>query len=224
MIIAISQPTVFPWIGYFDIIKKCDVFVFLDDVQIQKRGWQTRNKIKNPNTNSSEIWLNIPIKKTGLETKINEAQIDNSQDWKNKHIKTLDACYGKNFRDSHWIQEHYKKHWDYLVDFNITFIKNCCQYLDIKTNFKISSELNVSGKRTEKLVNICKKLNADCYLSTIGSKVYLENEKYFFEKNNIKIIYHDYTHPLYSQRGETFVPYLSILDLILNNEVDSKKI
>ena len=222
MLVAISQPTVFPWIGYFDIIKQSDIFIFLDDVQIHKRGWQTRNRIKNPHENPSEIWLNVPVKNTGLDTKINESIIDNSQNWQSKHIRTLDSCYGKNFRELDWLQEHYRKDWNYLVDFNIEFIKKCASYLDIETEFKISSEINVEGKKTEKLANICNFFKADSYLSTVGSKDYLDSEKKFFENLDIDIIYHNYEHPKYPQRGDNFISHLSILDLLLNTGLDSK--
>ena len=66
MIIAISQPTLYPWIGFFDIIEKSDIFVFLDDVQFNRHGWQQNNRIKDPKSDE-EVWLNIPIKKANLE-------------------------------------------------------------------------------------------------------------------------------------------------------------
>ena len=78
MILAISQPTLYPWIGFFDIIEKSDIFVFLDDVQFNRHGWQQNNRIKDPKSDE-EVWLNIPIKKASLENNINETKIDNSK-------------------------------------------------------------------------------------------------------------------------------------------------
>jgi len=223
MIIIITQPTLYPWIGFFDIIKNSDIFVFLDDVQFNRHGWQQNNRIKDPKSNE-EIWLNIPVKKTPLNTHIKDIQIDNSKKWQRKHIGTLDACYGKNFKQLEWLQELFRHDWKNLCDFNIEFIKQCCNYLDIKTKFFLSSELDILGTKTEKLVNICKYFNAGIYFTTIGAKdFYLKDDEHLFENEKIKVMYHNYEHPTYTQRGDVFVPYLSILDLILNCGDDSKK-
>ena len=222
MILSISQPTLYPWIGFFDIIKKSDTFVFLDDVQFNRHGWQQNNRIKDPNS-EQEVWLNIPVKKTNLDTKINEIKIDNSQKWKRKHIRALETCYGTNFKQIDWLTELFSKDYETLSSFNIDFIERCCKYLGIKTKLILSSTLNISGEKTEKLVNICKSLSADSYLSTIGTKEkYLKNEEHKFENVGIEVIYHDYTHPVYSQRGKKFLDHLSILDLILNMGSESK--
>ena len=224
MILAISQPTLYPWIGFFDIIEKSDIFVFLDDVQFNRHGWQQNNRIKDPKSDE-EVWLNIPIKKANLENNINEIKIDNSKKWKRKHVRALETCYGTNFKGMDWLVNLYSKEWENLSSFNIEFIEKCCKYLEIDTKLICSSTLNVSGKRTEKLVNICKIFSADSYLSTIGTKEnYLEEVEYMFKDVGIKVMYHDYLHPTYSQRGKKFLDHLSILDLILNLGNESKKI
>lgn len=222
MILSISQPTLYPWIGFFDIINKSDTFVFLDDVQFNRHGWQQNNRIKDPNS-EQEVWLNIPVKKTNLDTKINEIKIDNSQKWKRKHIRALETCYGTNFKQIDWLTELFSKDYETLSNFNIDFIQRCCKYLEIKTNLILSSTLNIPGEKTEKLVNICKSFSTDSYLSTIGTKEkYLKNEEHKFENVGIEVIYHDYIHPVYSQRGKKFLDHLSILDLILNLGSESK--
>jgi len=224
MIVAITQPTLYPWIGYFDIIRKSDILVFLDDVQFNRHSWQQNNRIKDPK-NDEEVWLNIPVKKTDLQTNINEIQIDNSKKWKRKHIRTLETCYGEKFRNMTWLGELYSEEWNNLSEFNIKFIKMCCEYLGINTKFVNSSELDISGKKTEKLVKICKHFSADSYLTTYGTKeYYLENDKHMFNNVNIEVIYHDFKHPEYYQRGKKFLDHLSILDLILNLNEESKKI
>ena len=117
------------------------------------------------------------------------------------------------------INEYYET----LSSFNVDFIERCCKYLEIKTKLILSSTLNIPGEKTEKLVNICKSFSTDSYLSTIGTKEkYLKNEEHKFENVGIEVIYHDYTHPVYSQRGKKFLDHLSILDLILNMGSESK--
>ena len=85
------QPTYLPWIGYFDLIKQADVFVFLSDVQFSKQGWQVKNKIKNK---ESEITLTIPVKRAPLNTLINQTKIDMSKRWKKTHLKSIYYSYG----------------------------------------------------------------------------------------------------------------------------------
>jgi len=133
------------------------------------------------------------------------------------------SLYGENLHEIEFLKKIYEKKWEKLVNFNLEFIKNCCEYLEIKTPLYRASELNVSGKRTELLLNICKKFDATKYLSTIGSKDYLDEEQHYFNKDNIQINYHEYKHPIYKQKGSVFLEKLSILDLLFNEKENSKK-
>ena len=218
MIIAISQPTFVPWLGYFDIIKKSDIFVFLDNVKFEKRSWQMRNKIKmSINNKEEEEWIRIPTK-SGSNAIIKDVLIDNTQKWREEHLKKFSSYYGKDFEKNNFLNEIYEKKWEKLVDFNIEFIEKCCNYLGIKTKFRRASELNSQGKKSELLLNICLEMKSCQYLSTIGAKEYLDKDKEMFESKNIEIIYHEYDHPKYKQKGKRFIEKLSILDLPILNE------
>ena len=217
MIISISQPTFFPWIGYFNIIKNSDVFIFLDNVKFQKHSWQMRNRIKNISKNSdSEVWMFVPTKGVKSDTLIKDVIIDNSKNWKQKHIKTLKNNYSKSFEQIKFLTQIYDNEWNKLADFNIESITKCCQYLGIKTKLIKASDLLVMGKKSELVLNISKELNADEYFAAAGSKDYLEDYRDDFEDAGIKITYHNYAHPIYKQKGNRFLPNLSILDLILS--------
>jgi len=223
MIIAISQPTTFPWLGYFDIIKKSDVFVFLDNVKFEKRSWQMRNKLKMGTKNKeSEIWIGIPTRLEKTNTLIKDVLIDNNQDWKKKHLYTFLSLYGKKYQEISFLQEMYEEEWDKLAEFNIEFIKKCSKYLGINTKMEKASEMSIDQKKSQLLLNICKKFNATEYLTTIGSKVYLENDKKIFDDANIKITYHEYRHPVYKQKGKKFLEKLSVLDLLFNEKEKAK--
>lgn len=223
--ISISQPTLFPWMGYFNIIKNSDIFVFLDNVKFEKRSWQMRNRIKTVNGEEEEIvWINIPTKILDSKTIINDVKIDNTQDWKRKHLQSFKVNYGHRFGKVKFLVEMYEQEWEKLVDFNINFISNCCKYLGIETKIFRASEQNVEGSKSKLLVNICKKFSATEYLSTVGAKDYLENDKNLFLKENIQIKYHEYSQPIYKQNGKNFLEKLSILDLLFNEELNSKKI
>ena len=92
--ILITQPTFLPWLGYFDLIDQADVLVFLDDVQLDKRSWQTRNRILSSNGNTM---LSIPIKKTAQREKIviKDAKVENSFNWQKKHLSSIKHSYAK---------------------------------------------------------------------------------------------------------------------------------
>ena len=221
MIVGIAQPTFFPWIGYYNIIKNSNMFVFLDNVKFEKHSWQMRNRVKNSSKHSdSEVWMSVPTKGVTNNTLIKDVIIDNTKNWKQKHVKTLKNNYSKSFQEIKFLTQIYDNEWNKLVDFNIESITKCCQYLGIKTKLIKASDLSAAGKKGDLVLNICKELNADEYFSTIGSKDYLEDYRDSFEDARIKITYHNYTHPIYKQKGNNFLPNLSILDLILS-ELDN---
>lgn len=223
MMVSISQPTLFPWLGYFDIIKKSDIFVFLDIVKFKKRSWQMRNKLKMITPEKEvETWIRIPTKIENSDTPIKNVLIDNTQKWKSQHITAFQDLYGNDSKNIKFLNELYEKNWEKLSDFNIEFISKCCEFLEIKTPLYRSSELDVTGKKSELLLQICKKLNASEYLSTVGSKDYLENDKELFSESKIRINYHEYNHPKYKQKGNKFISHLSILDLLFNEKENSK--
>jgi hypothetical protein len=224
MIVSISQPTLFPWLGYFDMIKKSDTFVFLDNVKFQKRSWHMRNQLKVTSKDHEQpTWIRIPTKnKTSNELIMNVA-LDNDHNWKKTHLKTFEFNYGINIEQIPFLQKLYKKEWTCLSDFNIEFITECCKYLGINTKLKKASELSVDGKKSNLILNICKKVGATKYLANHGSKQYLEKDREIFQNAKIDLEYHDYQHPHYKQRGINFIEKLSILDLLFNKFDKSKE-
>lgn len=213
MIVAIHQPQYLPWPGYFNKIIKCDIFVFLDDVQYKKNEWQNRNKIK---TARGEIWLTVPVHyKFGQ--KINEVEIDNSIFWAKDHIKTIKINYQKSpfFKDFFpVIEDLLSKKYTKLVEINVASVKSILEYLGIKKQIIMSSALKVETEKTDRLVDICKKLSATVYLSGIGAKGYLEEEK--FKKENIKVEFQNFSISVYPQLYGGFISNLSIIDMIFN--------
>lgn len=222
MIVSISQPTLFPWVGYFNLIKNSDIFVFFDNVKFEKRSWQMRNKLKMIIENEETYaWINIPTRNITQKTLIKDALIDNTIRWKSKHLSFFNSHYGKDIDDIKFLLEMYKKDWENICDFNIEFITNCCHFFGIKTKIFRASELDVKGKRSQLLLNICKKFNATEYLSGPAAKVYLDEDKEIFEKEKIKITYNNFKHPIYKQRGKLFIEKLSVLDMLFNEKINS---
>lgn len=223
MILSTSQPTLYPRVGYFNMIKNSDVFVFLDNVKFKKQTWHMRNRLKSGSKiDESEIWVHIPTNLSKTNTMIKDVLIDNSQDWKKKHLDIFQYNYGNTYRDIDFLSELYHNNWDKIADFNIEFIKKCCQYLEIETKLVRASELNLEGKKSELILDICKQLKADELLANSGSNNYLEDDKDIFQNENIKISYHNYVHLKYGQKGEKFFKDLSILDLLFSENKNSK--
>ena len=219
------QPTYIPWLGYFDLIDSVDKFIFLDDVKLEKCSWQVRNRIKTP---QGELYLTIPVISTKGRDKliINEVIIDDSKLWRKKHLKSIFYAYKKSefFNEVYpFIEELINNKIIRLCDFTINIITTISDRIGINKEFILSSSLkNLSGKKEDRVVSICKEVDFKMYLSPQGSAIYIEKELPGgkFPKNNIDLFYQKYEHPVYKQIYSDFLPYMSILDLLFNYGFD----
>ena len=213
---SIMQPSHLPWAGYFNLIKETDLFVFLDDAQFSKNSWHSRNKIL---INCKESWIGVPIKKKKLNTSLNETEIDNSKDWKNKHLKTLKQNYCKHpFKDEvieifEFIEKLDENN---LATFNIKIIKFISKKMNFNTKFINSSKLDINKKRTAKIIEILNYFKVNEYLSPIGAKEYLIEDN-FSKQTAVELIFQKFKPKNYTQfRCENFVSHLSIIDIVAN--------
>jgi hypothetical protein len=155
-----------------------------------------------------------------------DVKINNEIPWRRKNYKKICAGYNKAkffhlYKD--YFENLYKKEWENIFDLNFETIKQVIRWLDIKVKIIIESELGVSGQQTERLVNVCKKLGADTYISGIGGKKYLDEKS--FEKNKIILKYQNYNTIRYLQHlSKSFIPNLSIIDLLANMGSESGKL
>ena len=211
---AIIQSNYVPWKGYFDIIHEVDAFVFLEDVQYTRRDWRNRNKIKTP---GGIKWISVPIIR-GTNLMIYETKIDYSQDWREKHKKTIHhshaSCeYYDNYKED--IFGIYTKKYETISELNIAAIKKISALLGIETVFVNSKDLNTSGTKDDKLIEICQKVGADHYISGPAARDYIVKDK--FEKGGIVLEYKDYSeYPEYKQLWGEFNHFVSVIDLIFN--------
>ena len=177
MIVSVHQPQYLPWLGYFDKIDKSDCFVFLDTVQYKVREFQNRNKIR---TKTGWIWLSVPVKSKGAHDQpIADVRIDNESDWAEEHKKSLEVWYGR----APFFEEYfpffcatYEKKWDRLLDLNVHIIKFFLHKFGIQTRIVFESELGTTQKSTQRIIEICRKLNAEVYLSGAGGRDILGHE------------------------------------------------
>lgn len=214
---VILQPAYVPWRGYFHQIYKADVFIFYDDVQYDRRGWQNRNRIK---TAAETKWLSIPTlckNSAANNTLINQIQIDPAQsNWRKKHWKTLQQSYRKAPFFAAYeklLVDFYSRPDKFLADFTIDLTIALARELSIKnTRFLRSSDLLGKGSKTNRLLSLLDAVNADHYITGAAAKDYLEEEKLL--KAGITLEYMEYNYPEYNQLYPPFDGQVSILDLL----------
>ncbi len=216
MRLVIHQPNFLPYVGFFHKLSLADTFVMMDNTQYDKK-FTNRNKIKIPDGWS---WLTVPINKEHKFLPNKLVEINNKENWKEMHWKKITRSYtnSKFFKKNYksFFEEVYSKEWKFLFELNSELLRQIIDWLGLKIQIIKESELNINGNSTERLVNVCKELGAETYVSGVGGKEYM-NEK-LFQKNNIKIEYQKFQCPTYTQIfGGDFIPNLSIIDLLFNN-------
>lgn len=216
MKIAIMQPTFLPWIGYFVMIARVDAFVFLDCVQFERCSWQSRNKIK---LNGKEHFVSLHLQHASFNELIQNIRLNNEILWRKKLLKTIYHAYNKseNFKEIYEILEYALFHFENLSELNIFLIKQFSLILKLKTPLIKASSLSIlPAKKENLLLEICKFLKADEYLSPDGSKNYLEPARALFMNKGVSVEYFDMIHPVYTQQNNNFIKYLSVIDLLFN--------
>ena len=215
-VVAIMQPTYLPWMGYFAMMDRVDVFVFLDSVQFARRSWQQRNRIKSQN---GAQMLTVPVVKKGLrEQFICDARIDRSRRFEEKHHRAIERAYAKApffLNYSGGLMDNLHENADYLGDYNIGIINWLREQFNIDCKLERSSNLGVRGKKAELLCRICQEVDGDHYLSALGSKAYLD-EAVEFTDAGITVDYNPFNHPIYPQLHGPFEPFLSAIDLLFH--------
>lgn len=215
--IAIIQSNYIPWKGYFNIIKCVDEFVLLDDVQYTRRDWRNRNRIK---TQSGLRWLSIPVEVKG-QYLINIKDVRTAgTDWRLNHWRQIEEAY-KKAPYFEWLAPGLKDLYvndteQRLSAINHKFIRLINSLLNIDTPIRWSMEFDApAADKSERLVNICKVLQADEYISGVAAKDYLQES--LFHRNDIQVRWTDYSNfPEYKQLYDSFEHSVSVIDLLFN--------
>jgi len=214
MIVGIMQPYLFPYIGYFQLIKAVDTFVIYDDVNFIKQGWINRNRIL---LNGRDFMFNIMLKGASSFKKINEIDVrDNNQ----KLITTIEQSY----RKAPYFSEAYPVISNILLNKEpnlARYLSNSLsviiEYLGIQVSILISSKIekDASLKGDDKVINICNQLKATNYINAIGGQELYSKKK--FSENGL-ILNFIRTKPIvYKQFKDPFIPWLSIIDVMMFN-------
>jgi len=227
MKVAIMQPYVFPYIGYFQLINAADVFVIYDDVNFRKQSWLNRNKIL---LNGNEFLFTFPCKGISSFKKINEIQIDYGKKPFEKFKKLIEQAYRKapHFTKAmKFIEKIMDEKPQNISELGKLSVLELCNYLEIKTTILISSEKfsdSVELIKEYRLKNICKKIGAVDYINAQGGQQLYSKKD--FSKENINLNFLIPNDDIrYSQiNSEDFIPWLSIIDLIMHNSLDECKL
>ena len=213
--IVISQPMFLPWIGMFEQLNLCDIFIYYDDVQFpQGRNFINRVQIK---TKDGIKWLTVPIDRKNSGKLINETIISYNDNWREKHLAIIKQSFAKSkFKHEVFeiVEDIYSKKFITISEFNIYSFKVISNYFNLRKEFFISSQLNINYKSSKRLLEITKNFNANIYITGLGALKYIDYD--VFENDNISLEYMDYNLSEYTQLFPTFTPYVSILDLIAN--------
>jgi len=226
MKIAIMQPYFLPYIGYFSLFEKVDKFILLDDVQFQRKSWMTRNRIINLNGGST--YINLPTKKAPLDSLIKEIKVNNEENWRLKLENQL-QIYQK--------APYYKKVNEFLLDTlsgcnseslvetNYRILMGVLNYLHIDCEVDIFSEMGLHiapvNAADEWALNITKAMNATEYYNPPGGVNIFDKQKYV--DNNIELIFLKNKLNPYQQFNGDFNPGLSIVDVMMFNDVEKIK-
>ena len=213
------QPYFLPYIGYFQLLNAVDKYVIYDNIQYTKKGWINRNRILQ---NGKDLMITIPLEKDSDYLDVKERSLSVGFD-KKKLLNQIRESYRKapyfeqviplterivNFDDNNLF--HY-------ID---NSVREICRYLGINTEIIISSSLGIdhSLKGQDKVIAICKELKATDYYNAIGGQELYSPEE--FKKENINLHFISSSPIEYKQFANEFVPWLSILDVMMFNSLE----
>ena len=222
MIVAVHQPQYLPWLGYFDKMRIADVFCYLDNVQYKKNEWQNRNRIK---TAHSPQWVTVPVRYR-FPQKINEVEVNNTQNWHKKHLQALITNYSKApyFKDYiTQFEDCFSRNWMLLSDLNVFLCERLRELLGLHHKPTVlASNLTLRDEPTDRLIDICKAMGADAYLCGQDGEKYMNLDR--FKENGIRVVIQEFKHPVYPQLFNQFESHLSVVDLLFNCGPESMEI
>jgi len=222
MILTAHQPVYIPWLGLFHKIFLADKFCVFDIAQYQIKDYNNRNLIK---THTGPIWLSVPVEsKNHFQKKICDIKIVNNG-WNKKHFKSIEQSYRNAMfykENIGGIEKILMTKYEYLTDLNTDILRFMLTAFDINVPIVKASDYEFTGAKSDLVLDMCVKLNADKYIFGSQGRNYADVAS--FNNKNIGIYFQDYIHPEYKQLHGQFAPYMSALDLLFNEGPNSKEI
>jgi len=216
MIVAALQPGYLPWLGFFDLMKRSDLFVIEDNLQYTKQDWRNRNRIR---TAQGYAYLVVPVKRPSTSDRINEVLIDNDQPWRNRHWNLLRENYRKApfwERYEHVLQDMFKREWEQLIDLDLWCIEFLAEEFNINTPTRLLSDIAVTfgPDKTRSLVDLTLAVGADTFLEGSSGRQFIDTAQ--FDTAGLGVEFQDYVCRSYRQQFGPFISHLSAIDLLLN--------
>jgi hypothetical protein len=216
--VVISQPMLFPWPGFFELVASADIFVHLDDAQFSRGGFMNRIQLKYP---SGMKWMTIPLTGSGTYQRIYDLVAAGS-DWKKRHREMiLQSFCGASHLDLalQLFDRVYAR--ESVVDLLSASIEETAQTIGLARPqlWLAASDLGIEGKASQRLLSIIRSIGGSRYITAHGAANYLEHEA--FERAGISVEYIDYSLTPYAQQHGQFTPYVSILDFVANCGLDA---
>lgn len=218
MRIAIMQPYLFPYLGYFSLIKHTDHFVFFDTPQYIRKGWINRNRILG--CNETVIYFVVPIVKTARETAIKDVKISYCNDWKQKITGQLSIYKNKApFYNQvlELVEAVLSQGYQYISELAISSVIETCRYLQIDMKYDIFSKMDLQIPKVtapdEWALYITMAMGYQTYINPPGGKNFFHVEKY--KNAGVDIGFLTQQLKKYNQRTKEFLPGLSIIDVMM---------
>ncbi|MFJ7970437.1 WbqC family protein [Psychrobacillus sp. NPDC096389] len=222
MKIGIMQPYFFPYIGYFQLMNAVDKFIVYDDIQYTKSGWINRNRIRN---NDKDFLFTIPIKKGSSYESIIEKEI--SSDFSRDNLIGQINTFYKNapyyYDVIPLIKEIIMYDTKNLFKYIFNSIIKVKKYLGLDTKILISSSIPIENslKSTKKVISICKATSGNIYINLPGGKELYSKD--IFIESNLELKFIESNPILYNQSSEIFIENLSIIDVLMFNDLKTIK-
>lgn len=221
--LSIMQPYIFPYIGYFHLLASADKFIVYDDVSYIKQGWINRNNIL---VNGQKYTFTIPLKNSSSFKLINDTYIDESkyERWLGSFYKTVEQSYKKSpffYEAISVVSEVFSapnamsEPVSVMATRSITAI---ARYLSLPTIIQETSSIyqNADLKSQERVIDICLQERATDYINPIGGNSLYRKED--FKERGIDLFFIKSLNSEYNQNSQSFVPWLSIIDVLMFNE------
>ena len=216
--LAVMQPYVFPYIGYFNLLKSCDVFVLYDDVNFIKKGWINRNRVMSSN---GEVTFSVPLVNLSQNSAINEVKVANFERFKGKFLRTIEQCYSKS--------TYFEIGFDYVnevLESDISSISEFASYsIEIaKRRLGLQCEILTSSKdcaetkgmeRSQRLISMAKMMGCFRYVNSVNGSLLYKKEDFLEKGIELKFIKPKLI-PYQHCNAKNFSPGLSIIDVMMN--------
>ncbi len=227
MTIAVMQPYIFPYLGYYQLVQAVDKFVFFDDVNFINKGWINRNRIL---VNNEDFRFTIPLIKASQNRLINEIEISDFGKWRTDFLRVIESNYKRapyfGFFNDWLIKFLHEREYSSISELTEESVRSISALLNISTQFIKSSDLDYKASDhsngQDKIIKICKILKAEHYINPINGMEIYDSER--FQSENIILDFIRMNEIIYAQfRNTEFVPALSIIDVLMFVSVEEAK-